>query len=240
MATKKKNNKTASQIAIEIQENQKIYEEALRDALKLGEINKKRYSDAQQKVIAEYEGSNKNIVQKLGNVLQRGLLKNTPQKISTRLSRDLKPIMGSTTARKYCNDEWKMQTQKRDRSYKLNTKTVAKSEPLTQQEQQFVQAHEEEYVRNQQMSQLIFSWTDKSNADIGSIIKRTPKGMHWARKLFEESRDHIITKIKQMTDSDVAKTSEDLRVAKILFDGIGDLCYDEHELRQKKSEMLGK
>jgi hypothetical protein len=253
---KKKEIKRSEQIAIEIQQNEKAYNLFIEEKKRLIEIKEKEYENNVGKLTQSNEKFKSEIVIEAGKILEKtGLV--AIQKICGKLKRDLKGYVSNTRVYEVCiqhDSDWLDNKDGRHGKNKganqytsqagqsiLSTKTGLTDEPesLTPQEQQFVQAHEQEYLRNQQLTQLVFSWTGKSNADLGRIIHATPKGMHWARKLLEESRDHIITKIKQMTDSDVAKTSEDLSVAKILFDGIADMCYEEHEQRKRKAEMGG-
>ena len=73
-------------------------------------------------------------------------------------------------------------------------------------------------------------WTGKSVAE---------KGINWDRRLVEESREHILTKVKRMTDPHLTVTSNCMLTLEVLAEAIGDVLYEEIEARKRKAEMEG-
>jgi hypothetical protein len=87
---------------------------------------------------------------------------------------------------------------------------------------------------------LLFEWTNKTLAEQGNIIRRTPKGSHWTKLLVEESRDHMLELAKQMTNSAITHTLNDLRNLRNVADAFGDILYEEQELRKRRDSILSK
>ena len=71
------------------------------------------------------------------------------------------------------------------------------------------------------------------------IIRITEKGANWRRKIVEDSRDHIFTKAKRMTDSHLTVTCNYMRTLRVLAESVGDILFEELEARKRKAAMEG-
>jgi hypothetical protein len=115
-----------------------------------------------------------------------------------------------------------------------NSETVPE---LTSQEKEYVQEVKDEFERDDWIDKFIELWTGKTVAEQGRIIRETEKGASWRRKLVEESRKHILTKAKRMTDTHLTMTFNYVRTLSILAEVVGDVLYEELEARKRKAAL---
>jgi hypothetical protein len=92
-------------------------------------------------------------------------------------------------------------------------------------------------TQQQLVNELLELWTGKTKQEQDEIMLSTPKGDNWRKRLLEESRDHMVKISKQMTDSDVIATVNDMRTVKEILSVFSDIGYEEQQLRKKKVEL---
>lgn len=113
----------------------------------------------------------------------------------------------------------------------------ALNKPLSQQEKEYVQAHEEEIERDQRVMDLIYFWTGKNITEQAQAKSNTTKGASEDRTLLEASKEHMLKLSKQMTNSTVIWTINSLRTLSTLANGFSDILYEEQEIRERKKGM---
>jgi hypothetical protein len=110
-------------------------------------------------------------------------------------------------------------------------------EELTPFEKECNKSHREEYERDILINLLIENWTGKDFDQQAKIMRGMSYGSAYHKKLLDESRDHMFKISKQMTDSQINKTLNDLREISFMAGGFGDILYEESKLRKKKAKM---
>jgi ParB-like chromosome segregation protein Spo0J len=116
---------------------------------------------------------------------------------------------------------------------------VVAAADLTPKEKEYVQEVKDEFERDDWIDRFIELWTGKTVAEQGRIMRETERGANWRRELVEESRDHILTKAKRMTDAHVTLTYNYMRTLGVLAEAIGDVLYEELEARKRKAALEG-
>ena len=153
---------------------------------------------------------------------------------------NLKVLVAATEEPKAYNRNPTRQYSKRGNSFFNPQKTInSSSEPLTQQYKEYVQAHEDEIKRNQQVADLIESLTNKTIAEQGAIIGKTPNGEDFRKKLADESSDYMLKVAKQMTTSEVSVNLWDHRTLRYISERFSDILYEEQEIRKRNEEIGG-
>jgi len=237
--TKDKKKKTSSEIAVEIRESEREYQAALEESKKAIEIEEKRLKAAAERN-TEFKYA---IVQRMGKMLERSGLVQV-DRISTRITHDFKGYIARLTVQNASESRWKRQYTtppdhgRHTRKYKIDT-VQAETTELTQQEREYVKAHEDEYKRETLLNELIELWTGTDSEAQGAIIQQTPKGSDWRKRLITQSKDHMIKLAKQMTDTYVNGTYNDMRMVSMLASAFGDVLYEERELRERKKKIEG-
>jgi hypothetical protein len=243
---KKKKVRTSAEIAIEITEDQKEYDNAVEESKRAIELEVKRLKNA----IEHNEHFKRKIVQRIGKLLERsGLVR--LNRISTKITNDFRGYISRDHIMRSVDPRWKRpyttpkdhgrhsRKQNNQAQNQNNQLSEPEQQPLTQQELDYIKAHEDEFKRMHIVDELIELWTGKSFAEQSQISHDTPKGTDWRKKLIEESRDHMIKLSKQMTDSYVNGTLNDMRLIGYITNAFGDILYEERELRDKKSKIEG-
>jgi hypothetical protein len=127
------------------------------------------------------------------------------------------------------------------RHYKSNYYYDSKNkEELTAFQKECNKAGREEYERDVLVNLLVENWTGKDfdqQIALYSKSKINGYGSNWYKKLLHESRDHMFKISKQMTDSQINKTLNDLREISFMAGGFGDILYQEGELRKRKEKI---
>lgn len=241
MTTKQKKN--FKEVAIEIKQNEIEYDKFVKESRQALELLEKEYQATILKANEKPDKFKFNTIKRAGSLLEKLIPK---QKISGRLKRDFKGVISRAMIyfvcrdldlgwiRKNPNQQWG--NQYGNKSYSTQTEHE-KLAFLTQQEQEYVKAHEDEYRRNHLVDELLQLWTGKTSEEQAQIHRETPKGSNWRKRLVEESKDHMFTVFKQMTDSYVIGTVNDMRTVVEIASAFGDMGYQEQELRKKKSAM---
>lgn len=157
----------------------------------------------------------------------------------------MKGYIHRTQIQGYSDSSWKSQIHNRNPTGKnrafspkpSSEESSVTTEALTPQEEQYVESHEHEMERDRLVEELILRWTNKTIAERGGIIAKTSKGADWRKSLADESAEYMLSLAKQMTDSAVSGTLNDLRILRYLADRFSDILYVELELRKKKQEL---
>jgi len=161
--------------------------------------------------------------------------------ISTKLTRAFKGYIYRGYIQTVCgrvNPKWlRTYTKQSPFSKHENTKKGLSAEPLTQQEQDYVQAHKDEIERDQRVMDLIQFWTGKNLEEQGAVKQRTAKGASEDRALVEASKDYMLKISKQMTDSTVIWTINSLRTLVTVANAFSDILYEEQELRERNKGL---
>jgi hypothetical protein len=110
-------------------------------------------------------------------------------------------------------------------------------EELTEHQKECRESFREEYERNILMHLLIDNWTGKDFDEQAKIMRGMSYGSGYFKKLLDESRDHMFKVSKQMTDSEINKTLNELREISFMAQGFGDILYQERELRKRKEKI---
>jgi hypothetical protein len=235
--------KRSEEIAIEIKENERLYEKTIQESKKIIELQEKEY----QHLLSKASLTKKQQLIKAGKILEKYKLVER-EKISGKLQRDFKGYIAPGTIRKAVMEEGLEWTHKakghpgntggrtKPISYNVTDQTTT-TKPLTKDETQYVQAVERELITDQTIQRLIYEWTNKSTAQQGQVVDRTPKGKHWSNVLAEESTDFMRQLAYQMTISALGRRLEDIRIIKNIADKFGDILYEVYETR-KKTESL--
>jgi len=239
---KKKKIRTSGEIALEITEGQKEYDNAVQESKRAIELEVKRLQGA----IEHNEQFKSKIVLRIGKLLERsGLVR--LNRISTKITNDFRGYISRGHVMRAVDPRWKRPyatpadhgKHTRKLHLQLSQPNQQEQQPLTQQELDYIKAHEDEFKRMHIVDELIELWTGKTFAEQSQISHDTPKGTDWRKKLIEESRDHMIKLSKQMTDSYVNGTLNDMRLIGYITNAFGDILYEERELRDKKSKIEG-
>lgn len=248
--TAKKNQKRSQELAVQIQENEAIYNKQLQESKRIIDLQNKEYEfQVAQSITAQSNlGRTKaQQVEKAGKILERYKLVDK-ERISTKLSKDFKGYIDPSTVRDVCSPlGWTLKSNQRpgNAGPKQRADFLAKQgqqqslTPLTPQEKQYIEAHEREIIQDKLISKLVYEWTNKDTADQGRIIDKTPKGTHWSKLLVEESIDYMRETAYKMTPTALHGRLEDIRIIRNLADKLGDVLYEVYETRKKTEELGG-
>jgi hypothetical protein len=239
-----KRKKRSSEIAIQIQENEKLYNDQIEESKKLLQLKEQEYNNKISKLTDNVDQFKRDIISKAGRLLEKLGLEKTDQ-ISTRLTKDFKGYIDRGYLQTCCEPRWKRVyttpighgpwKQGSPKHFKMLSDL--RTEPLTKQETEYVQAHEKEVERDERIADLLYHLTGKNLAEQGQVISETPKGTDFRKILAERSAEHMLKLAKQMTPSAIDTTMWDLRTLRVIADKFGDILYEERELRKKKAEM---
>lgn len=234
MVNKKRDNRTAKEIAIEIRANEEQF---------------RKFMEETKNVLVsagkEFESIRKQRLRQAGQILEQNNLEPVYM-ICRRLKREFNGIIAPATVQAYCkqiNPEWLRPTKsghqrKPYHKGKFDENIISEQEQdLTPEEKEYVQEVKEEFQRDKWVDTFIELWTGKSVAEQGRIMRETARGGNWRRKLVEESRQHILTKVKRMTDAHVEMTFNYMRTLGILAEAVGDVLYEEVEARKRKAQL---
>lgn len=234
--------KRSQEIAFEIRENEKLYEKTVQESKKIIELQEKEY----QHLLSKASLTKTQQLLKAGKILEKFKLVDR-EKISGKLQRDFKGYIATGTIRRVVMEEGLQWTHKAKghpgNTGKAKAKAISslvtdqEAKPLTEQESQFKEAVERELITDQTIQRLIYEWTNKTTAEQGQVIERTPKGKHWSIVLAEESADFMRDLAYQMTPSGLPRRLEDIRIIKNVADKFGDVLYEVLETRKKTEAM---
>lgn len=232
----KHNKKSSKEMAIEIHENERIYNKQIEDDKKLLGLKQIEYDEKVNKLNQQSTILKRNIIERAGRLLETSGF--TKKHIAKKLRRDYKGYIGRDFISAICkphgwtNPDLFFHIRKDSKKVVL-TQPFSQQEPLTKQEQEYVKAAEDEYRRNSLIDELLELWTGKTKQQQAEIMISTPKGSNWRKRLAEESRDHMFKVFKQMTDSYVIGTVNDMRTIVEIATAFGDVGYEEQESRKK-------
>lgn len=238
--------KRSEEISIEIKEQNEEYAKLLKECQKLAEIKTKQYERELETLNISTSKTHQEIILKLGRFLARHQLKHDPSKISAKLKRDLANFIHRSTVFKHALPEWRQQSFNKnpggrnqysratDQKLSLNRSS---NEPFTEQDKRYLEAYENETIRNELIDKIVEQWTGITKNQIPDISYRTEKGKHWAQTLADERTDYMKKIGHQMTDSAIHGTLVDLRVLNILGNKFSDILLEIREQR-KRSEAL--
>jgi hypothetical protein len=238
--------KRSEEIGIEIKQSEYEYNRYLDEAKRALDIKQRFYEHEINKLSKDIDQFKYHTVIKAGKILERtGLVERN--KICAKLKRDLKGYVSRARIYESClahDKKWidtttkhKGSNQYMARRADISSSQEQETEPPTPQDKQYVEAVERELITDQTIQKLIYEWTNKTTADQGAVLDRTPKGKHWSNILAEESSDFMRQLAYQMTISALGRRLEDIRIIKNIADKFGDILYEVYETR-KKTESL--
>ncbi len=234
MTEKRKQPLTAQEKGVEIQRHEAEYYRRVKEDIKLIELQSK-----------EVETSKSEAIIARGADIIRWRLVDT-DKICAKLKRDFK----GTINPKYIHDviheaghtDW-LQTKFTHKSYKGKTggwgtpSSVEREPVLSKQEQEFLQTYKDQRERDKNLLALLQSWTGKHLVEQAKIISETPKGSDWRKTLVEKSNEYMLRASLQMSDTQVIRTLNDLRTLQYVAEKLGEMLYEQHEVRQTKNQL---
>jgi len=246
LETKKKQRKRSEELAIEIhakEENEKILDELVKEKQKLLDLKMQQLRSTEGKL-------KKDIILEVGEFIEKRHIYES-NLICTELKKRFKGYISPAAVWQVCKDRDWMNTNsnayghKGVNQYMIGSKFnenraqkfASDEQEISQQDKEYVQAHEDEIKRDQRVAQLIQSLTDKTIAEQGEIIGRGHHGEDFRKKLLEESKPYMFKVAKQMITSDISTTLWDHRTLRYLSEGFCDILYEEQELRKKKEHL---
>ena len=152
---------------------------------------------------------------------------------------NLKGLVAATEEPKAYNRNPTVKHSKRGNSL-FNPQKTEKANletPLTPQDQDYLDAHNNEIKRNKQIAELIQSLTNKTIAEQGEIIGKGYHGQDFRKKLADESEDYMLKISKQMTTSEIGITLTEHRMLRYLSERFCDILYQEQEIRKNKKHL---
>jgi predicted transcriptional regulator len=236
-----KKKRTPEEIAVEIRENEKQYRQFVQERRRAIELAQQEYHQTVLSANDKISTLKKDTIERAGRLLESLKPLN---KISTTLRKDFKGVIEPSWVSAVCRSlerGWIVKHKKHKSGAGRPSKDFEKISTnfLTEPEKKFVEAVETEIKRDAALDSLIQYLTGKTVADQGRVNQETPKGFNWLNRLVEQSKEHMFTLAKQMTDSHIAMTMNQLRTVKYVANAFIDVLYEERELRKKKAAMEG-
>lgn len=229
--TDKRKKLRSEEVAIRTEQDEAAYQTMIDECKKLLDLKGK-----------ELAVTKKQVINRVGKFLEH---KHYPlDKISAKIKRDFKDYFSRFDMWSYSDQRWRDQTHNNNPSGSNQFRAGARSnadknvpEQLSQQDQEYVQAHKDEYERTIIVDRLIELWTGKNSAAQGEIIQKTPKSKDWRKQLLEDSKEHMQTIAARMTDTYVNGTLNDMRMISMVATAFGDILYEERQSRERKAKM---
>lgn len=132
-------------------------------------------------------------------------------KICAKLKKDFNGFIHISTVWEICsnyNRDWinKTNTHKGVNQYtgragqsKSSVKIRSSEQPLTEQEKEYVQAQEQEVIRNKNIAGVVYDFTHIDNAGIGKAIEDISDGLVWRKTLADMAHDNIPQEAKRIS-----------------------------------------
>jgi len=248
--TSEKKKKTAEEIGIKIQTEQKLYEQSLqetKDGIRERERQLNEIVDKHRDIEADFNQRTENFKQqeviRLGRILEKsGLVER--EHISAKLKRDLEGYIHRSTIYLAAFKEWKDSAYVNKNATGVNQYTTSGVSPdeeqFTQIEKEYAESGKIDIEKDEHIDYLIEYLTGLNTREQADIKNNTPKGTDWRNILIDQSKNHRLRLRKQLTDTRIIMLLHDLRTLNRLGTLFTTELYEEQEMRKKHAGLHSK